>query len=81
MKIISLSEARTRLSELLEVVAQGESFTITKHTKPAAILAPVEKAMRKRSHGEAVQGFRSLRSRIKREGLSIREMINQGRRH
>ena len=36
-------EAKTKFSELLERVSQGEEITITKHEKPVARLVPYEK--------------------------------------
>ena len=38
---IGAYEAKTHLSRLLDEVAQGQRFTITKHGVPVAILAPV----------------------------------------
>jgi prevent-host-death family protein len=43
MDTIGAFEAKTHLSALLERVAQGESFTITKHGRPVATLAPIRK--------------------------------------
>ena len=40
METIGAFEAKTRLSELLERVARGESFLITKHGHPVARLVP-----------------------------------------
>jgi prevent-host-death family protein len=39
---IGAFEAKTKLSELLERVAKGHRFRITKHGKPVAELRPVE---------------------------------------
>jgi len=40
---IGAFEAKTKFSELLNRVSQGEEFTITKHEKPVARLVPFEK--------------------------------------
>jgi prevent-host-death family protein len=40
MKTIGAFDAKTHLGELLERVASGESFLITKHGKPVAALSP-----------------------------------------
>lgn len=40
METIGAFDAKTRLSELLERVARGESFLITKHGHPVARLVP-----------------------------------------
>jgi prevent-host-death family protein len=42
MDAIGAFEAKTHLSSLLERVAQGESFTITRHGKPVARLVPAQ---------------------------------------
>jgi prevent-host-death family protein len=42
MDTIGAFEAKTHLSSLLERVAKGERFTITKHGKPLAQLVPVD---------------------------------------
>ena len=41
MKTIGAFSAKTHLSELLDQVAHGESFLITKHGRPMASLSPV----------------------------------------
>jgi prevent-host-death family protein len=38
MQTIGVFEAKTKLSSLLDRVNKGESFTITRHGKPAAVL-------------------------------------------
>jgi len=46
MKTIGAFSAKTHLSHLLEQVARGESFVITKRGKPMAALSPVSPAKR-----------------------------------
>jgi prevent-host-death family protein len=41
MNIIGTYETKTKLSEILNRVEHGESFTITRKGNPIAILAPV----------------------------------------
>lgn len=41
MKTVGAFDAKTHLSNLLEQVARGESFLITKRGKPIASLTPV----------------------------------------
>ena len=43
MDTIGAFEAKTHFSSLLERVAQGESFTITRHGKPVAKLVPAQR--------------------------------------
>jgi prevent-host-death family protein len=44
MRQISLYEAKTRLSELVEDAARGNSFVITKHGRPMATVSPIQSA-------------------------------------
>jgi prevent-host-death family protein len=69
------------LSDLLDRVARGEKITITRHGVPAALLVPVTEAAPKMTHKEIVEGMRALRKRVKPGKMSVREMVNEGRRH
>jgi prevent-host-death family protein len=80
METIGAFEAKTHLAALLDRVAKGEKITITRHGIPAAILAPVTETAAKLSHKEIVEGMRALRKRVKPGKMSIREMIEEGRR-
>ena len=80
METIGAFEAKTHLATLLDRVAKGEKITITRHGIPAAVLAPVAETATKLSHEDIVQGMRALRKRVKPGKMSVREMINEGRR-
>lgn len=79
MPDIGAYEAKTHLPRLLDEVEQGERITITKHGRPVAVLIPpgyagaadVEATLRR---------FRELRRGNRLNGLSIRELIDEGRR-
>ena len=73
-------EAKTHLSELLERVAGGEEFTITKHGKPVARLVPMPDAKAKPDYRAAVEAMKAFSKGRSLDGLSIREMIEEGRR-
>jgi prevent-host-death family protein len=77
---IGAFEAKTHLSSLLDRVEKGERITITRHGVPAAMLVPVAEQGQKLSHQEIVEGLRALRKRVKPGKLSVREMVNEGRR-
>ena len=81
MKTVGAFEAKTHLSSLLDRVANGEEITITRHGVPAALLVPVEAKRQKLSHREIVEGMRDLRKRVKPSKMSIRDMVNEGRRY
>jgi prevent-host-death family protein len=79
MDSVGAYEAKTHLPKLLERVAQGERITITKHGVPVAVLAPYDPE--KNADVEVViRALREFRAGVRLEGLSIREMIAEGRR-
>jgi prevent-host-death family protein len=79
MRRIGSYEAKTHLPRLLDEVARGETITITKHGVPVAVLAPpAESSMA--GVGAAVAGLRAFRSTHNLRGLTIRELIDEGRR-
>ena len=80
MNTIGAFEAKTHLSALLDRVAKGEKITITRHGVPAAVLMPVAGAEAAPTHLEIVEGFRALRQRVKPSKMTVREMIQEGRR-
>ena len=80
MEIVGAFEAKTHLSDLLDRVARGETFTITRHGQAAALLVPVGPTRDKLTHKEIVEGMRALRKKIKVDKVSVRRMIEEGRR-
>lgn len=79
MRRIGAYEAKTHLTRLLEDVAKGEKITITKHGVPVATLQPADSS-RKVPVTEIIERLKRFRSEHRLNGLSIREMIEQGRR-
>ena len=79
METTGAYEAKTHLSQLLKRVAKGEKFTITKHGVPVAILQAPE-ASRKCPTKEVIEELFKFRHKHHLDGLSIREMIEEGRR-
>jgi prevent-host-death family protein len=80
MESVGSFEAKTHLPQLLERVANGEEFTITKHGKPVARLVPTGLARQKPDVQAAVEAMKQFRKGRSLGGLSIREMIDEGRR-
>lgn len=80
MKTVGAYEAKTHLSQLLDEVARGETITITRHGVPAAVLAAPRGHDRARVK-EAIERWLKYRDEhnITLGGLSIREMIEEGR--
>jgi prevent-host-death family protein len=79
METVGAYEAKIHLPKLLERVSKGERITITKHGIPVAVLQPPdpEKAVDTKS---IIAELRQLRNQHNLGGLSIREMIEEGRR-
>ena len=72
-------EAKNKFSELLDRVGRGTEFTITKHDRPVARLVPaVSQAGDRRK--KATAELRALRERYSLKGLSVRSLIDEGRR-
>lgn len=72
-------DAKTHLPQLLERVARGERITITKRGTPVAMLVPPESASPDvRAVIEELRAFRAGKSL---GGISIRELIEEGRRY
>ena len=56
------------------------NFTITRHGEPAALLSPVRPVTGKLPNGEIVAGMRKLRRRVKPGKMTVRQMVEEGRR-
>ena len=78
MESIGAYDAKTHLSSLLERVIKGERITITKHGVPVAVLQPPEYE-RKRNPLEVSSEVRDFRENYSLNGLSVRDMIEEGR--
>lgn len=79
MKTVGAYEAKTHLPQLLELVAKGEKITITKHGVPVAILQPAGSSKSKPVR-EVIDQLKRFRIGRRLGALSIREMIEEGRR-
>jgi prevent-host-death family protein len=79
MKSVGAYEAKTHLPRLLDEVARGERITITKHGRPVAVLVPPD-GSRERDVDEVIARFREFRKGNRLDGLSIKDLINEGRR-
>jgi prevent-host-death family protein len=76
--VIGAAEAKAHLSRLLDEVAAGRSFTITKHRVPVARLLPAGLASARPE--EVIRELREFRHGITTGGIDIRAMIEDGRR-
>ncbi len=79
METVGAYKAKTHLPQLLKRVSKGEKITISKHGVPVATLQPPE-AEQKRPVKKVIAELRAFRQKHALDGLSIREMIEEGRR-
>ncbi len=80
MKQLGAYEAKTHLSRILDEVEQGESFTISKHGRPVAVLLPAGRSTSSLSPGEAIARLHHNRKGRTLGEVTIRELIDDGRR-
>ena len=78
MITVGAYEAKTHLPRLLERVAKGERVIITKHGVAVAVLAPVP-STGKGDRKQAIAALRAFRRGHRLEGLSLRELTEEGR--
>jgi prevent-host-death family protein len=72
-------EAKNKFSELLEKVRHGAEVIITKHDCPVAKLVPAS-ATTTAEREKATLQLRALSKRYTLEGISVRELLDEGRR-
>jgi prevent-host-death family protein len=75
---IGAYEAKTHLPALLERVARGERFAITKHGRPIAQLVPVERTGPDRRR-EAIERLKAFRENHTLD-VPVKQLIDEGRR-
>ena len=82
MTIVGFYEARTRLSELLDDVANGKQVLITRRGKPAAVISrpPKQKLANVAEVVGEMLRFRDREGPTLGGGVTVRELIEQGRR-
>jgi prevent-host-death family protein len=75
MRTVNVHEAKTTLSRLLEEVERGETVIIARNGRPIAELTALTKPTM-----EAGVAAVQAQHRISLAGLSIRELLDDGRR-
>jgi len=81
LNTVGTFEAKTHLSELLDRVANGDEITITRNGKPIARLVPIDSA-RAADRREVARRIDKARRGVKLgPGLTIRKLIDEGRRY
>ncbi len=77
---VGLFQAKTHLSQLLERVARGESIAITKHGRRMAVMVPAGGKRKKDARQIATEYFEMTRKVSLGKGLTIKDLINEGRK-
>ena len=72
-------EAKNRFSELLERVGRGAEVVITKHDRPVAKLVPASSSVGM-ERKKTTDDLRALSKRYSLKGLSVRKLVEEGRR-
>lgn len=80
MKSVGAFEAKTHLNELLRRVSNGETIRITRRGVPIAKLVPVGDG-EKKDLVTTIRELREIRKGVTLGGLTIRELIDEGRRY
>jgi prevent-host-death family protein len=81
MESVGSFEAKTHLPQLLERVAKGEEFTITKHGKPVARLVPAAPAKPKPNVKQIIEDLKAFsRGNTLGDDVTVRDLIEEGRR-
>jgi prevent-host-death family protein len=81
METVGSFEAKTHLPQLLARVAKGEEIMITKHGKPVARLMPVAGIKPQRDIRQVIEELKAFsKGNTLGEGITIRELIDEGRR-
>ncbi|WP_448810277.1 type II toxin-antitoxin system Phd/YefM family antitoxin [Agromyces bauzanensis] len=78
MSTVSAYDAKTHFSSLLERAGDGETVVITKHGRPVAKLVPFDVQA---PVDEIIDTLLESRKGVRLEGLSARELIEDGRRY
>jgi prevent-host-death family protein len=73
MRQIQSSEAKARLSELLDQVERGETIVITRHGQPVARIVP-ETTRRQHQIDQAIEAIRRLRKKAGR--MTVDEILS-----
>lgn len=74
---VGIYEAKTHLSQLVDEVAAGKTFTITRHGVPVAVLCPPDRV--RLSTTDLADEFRALRAKYRLEGITVQQLIDETR--
>ena len=73
MRTVSVAEAKSNLSEILNQVQDGEEIIVTRRGRPVARIAPVQKPLK------PLESRAKFRARVRKMKSSTKEVIRQMR--
>lgn len=79
MREVGAFEAKNKLSTLLDWVASGEVIVITRRGKAVARLVPSEVGFDRSKARRAMEGILEARRGVTLDGLSLKDLVNEGR--
>ena len=77
---IGIFEAKTHFSDLVGRVERGETIVITRHGEPVARLVPYDDGVDREESGRALREIVATSKGRSLEGVTLREVIEEGRR-
>jgi len=80
MHTVGVFEAKNKLTALLDEVEEGGEVLITRRGKPVARLVRAEPGFDRAKARRAAEGLRAASKGQALGGLSLRELISEGRR-
>lgn len=80
MRELGVLETKNRLSELLDAVEHGEQVVITRRGRPVAKLVSATEGFDREVARKAVEAIREMRKGQTLGGISIKELIEDGRK-
>jgi prevent-host-death family protein len=78
-KEVGAFEAKNRLGQLLDLVERGEEVVITRHGKEVARLVPPKGGINRAEARATARRIREMRKGVTLGGLSLKDLINEGR--
>ena len=79
MKEVGAFEAKNRLGQVLDWVEAGEEVVITRRGKVVARVVPPSMAFDRDRGRRAAARIREMRKGVTLGGLSIKDLVNEGR--
>ena len=82
MDTVGAFEAKTKLSELLDLVERGSEITITRRGEPVARLVPISRGGEKARIKALIEEIKETRKGLTLGGdITVKELIEEGRRY